>query len=126
MLHGIIKKRIIYLKNKSLRKYFLYFSNKQIKKIGQSIFINKPMQGDHIVKWVDYGKWELFFKNGKIKNLFCLTPVHLKEYDIISGEKCGLEIIYNKDGSIKKKIQHKYKCKYGCEEIKVPVKYLKQ
>ncbi len=112
-------------KNK-VKKIFNYYDNNSIEVIGQDLYINEYQRyGDSKIGWKGFGKWIEYYKNGKIKKDYCYSPRYKpKEFLTLNG-KCGLETIYNKNGSIKKKINHKYKCKFGCEEIKVPAKYLK-
>ena len=53
-------------------------------------------------------------EDGNLIHEWCETPIG---NGALSSGMCGMEIFYNKDGSIKKQEQKKVLCKYGCEEL---------
>jgi len=92
-----------------------YHSNGKISSRGIEGFFSNLDEEDGSTGWFAIGKWKEFYESGKIKQEYCYTPVK-SEYVYWTVDKCGTEIIYNEDGTVKEKIEHKLQCKYGCDE----------
>jgi antitoxin component YwqK of YwqJK toxin-antitoxin module len=99
-----------------LKKTMRYHENRQLEKMGYwKFFYNKYFNNDgNSHDWLEIGKWKEFDEEGNLINEWCYSPPPYEYFETV--EKCGVEIFYNKDGSIKKKIIHEYKCEYGCDE----------
>ena len=104
------------LMSKHLKMSVRYHKNGVTHRIGQSKFFkNKYFNNDgDSHSWLEIGKWKEYDEEDNLINEWCYSPPPCKYFETV--EKCGVEIYYNKDGSIKEKIMHEYKCEYGCEE----------
>lgn len=113
--NGKIKTKIIEVKPKGMEKAVYYYSSGNFKKIGQNMYINDYGPSGRQIGYLSYGKWKEFYEIGKIKKEYCLTVEKDDLYPYLSF-KCGIELIYDKNGKVTK-IDHKRKCTYGCEEL---------
>ena len=99
-------------------KEISYFENGKIRVIGQNILLeNKYRKGNKRFEWRAYGKWKTFNKEGVLISEACYTQVYDASEGEWQSEYCGEEIKYNDKGTVKERINHKYECKYGCEEL---------
>jgi antitoxin component YwqK of YwqJK toxin-antitoxin module len=100
----------------NFKKTMRYHENGKLEEIGYFYFFkDKYFNNDgNSHDWLEIGKWKEFDEEGNLINEWCYSPPPYEYFETV--EKCGVEIFYNKDGSIKKKIIHEYKCEYGCDE----------
>ena len=112
--NGVILANEILIK-KNIKKIIQYHNNGKIHRMGYLRYFKDKYNNDgDPLGWITIGKWRKYDTNGYLMHEKCETAP-LADY----GEEsltCGVEIFYNKDGSIKKKIIHEYKCEYGCDE----------
>ena len=114
------KNGILKYQEKIIRKdrkiIFHYYKNENLQMKGEAwLFKDKYFNNDgNSHGWLDIGKWKEYDEEGNLINEWCYSPPPYKYFETV--EKCGIEILYNNDGSIKEKIMHEYKCEYGCDE----------
>jgi len=103
--------------DKTHLKEINYDKNGQIRSIGQYILLKNTGEecGPRFI-WRAYGKWK-YYENNKLIREVCNTQRFDDSDGVWVTEECGDEIQYNKNGTVKKKIKHKYECKFGCEEL---------
>jgi len=114
-----------FIVKKDYKKSIRYHKNGKIHRTGQERYFHDTYYREDddgsLVGWLGIGKWKEYDEDGNLIHEWCYTP---NENGFGTEEKCGMEIFYNKDGSIKKQEQKKVLCKYGCEELEYvdPVK----
>ena len=91
--------------------------------------------GHYVKSHVAFGRGYYFAANDLRLGEFCLSPIPLDVATRVDegklkiepwhadaayqDQKCGKEVIYNPDGSVRKEIQHPYACKYGCDSFSI-------
>jgi len=107
-----------FIVKKDYKKSIHYHKNGKIFRIGQfryfhDTYYNEDDDGS-LVGWLGIGKWKEYDEDGNLIHEWCETP---NENGAGSADKCNMEMFYDKDGSIKKKEENRYLCKYGCDEL---------
>jgi len=103
------------LLNKDYEIITYYYENGVIKKRGMDYNFKNLHDILAVVGWQPIGKWKEYDEHGIIQKEYCYSLLKNKSERIYS-DKCGEEIIYDAKGKVKKKIKHKLKCEYGCDE----------
>ncbi len=116
--NGRLRFKLKTIQKDKVRIEYLYYPNGKIERIG--CVRNIKDRFDDIngapAGWQAFGKWKEYYLSGVLKREYCYTPVFtvLRYW---SPFLCGSEILYDETGKEIKRISHKYKCEYGCDEI---------
>ncbi len=115
---GLLRFKLKTIQKEIIRMKIFYNPNGKIERIGCVRNIKDRFDDTNGAPagWQAFGKWKEYYQSGVLKREYCYTPVFtvLRYW---SPFLCGSEILYDETGKEIKRISHKYKCEYGCDEI---------